>query len=184
MTRLLEEYRQHTLLAAIHKGSCRGRVWRMKEIVYEQEGESPESLIKVLRDWVDSSITERATTQGENPDYDQLLRTFQQLLPSLTDNQLVMLKEHYKATNQVVSMDALAEAAGFPSFSGANLQYGLIGKSLQQLAPINLPKRKDGTYIYTSYLASPAEETEDEGYWQWKLRPEVAKIIEHLGLNA
>lgn len=182
-SRIKEEYRQHTLLAAIHEGKCKGRVWRSKELIHEQTGDDPESLIKELRDWVNQSISGRAEAQGENPSHDRLLSAMKQILPSLTDGQLAMLKAHYSAPEQTITAGDLAEAAGYASFSGANLQYGFIGKALQEISPIKLPKRGDGTEIYTFYLAEAATESEEEGYWRWKLRPEVSSVIKELGLD-
>ena len=76
MSRIKEEYRQHTLLAAIHEGKCKGRVWRLKQLIHEQEGVDPESLLVELKGWVDTSISERAAAQGDSPDQEQLLHAF------------------------------------------------------------------------------------------------------------
>jgi hypothetical protein len=179
----MEEYRQHTLLAANHDGKCKGRVWLSKELIHEQLGNDPESLLQELRDWVNRSISGRAEAQGDNPDKDQLLLAMKKVLPKLSDGQLAMLKAHYAAAGQTVTAGELAEAAGYSSFSGANLQYGFIGKALQELSPIRLPKRSDGSEVYTFYLAEAATETEDEGYWRWKLRSEMSKAIRELGLD-
>lgn len=183
MSRIKEEYRQHSLLAAIHEGECKGRIWLSKKLVHEQPGNDPESLIKELRDWVNSSISERAEAQGETPSQGEVLTAMKQVLPTLSDGQLAMLKAHYLAADQTVTAGELAEAAGYGSFSGANLHYGLIGKTLQEISPIKLLKRTDGTDIYTYYLAEAATESEDEGFWRWKLRPEISDVIRELGLH-
>ena len=95
-----------------------------------------------------------------------------------------MLKAHYHAENQAITAGELAAAAGYASYHPANLHYGNIGKSLYELAPIDLPKYKDGTPIYTFYLATALTDAEDEQYWNWKLRPELSNAIEALGLDA
>jgi hypothetical protein len=45
-------------------------------------------------------------------------------------------------------------------------------------------KHKDGTPIYTFYLAMALTDAEDEQHWNWKLRPEVSNAIKALGLDA
>ena len=95
MSRLKEEYRQHTILAAMHEGRCKGRVWKLKKlihVIHEREGENPQSLIIELRDWIDASISKQGSERGENIDYDDLLRAMQQVLTTLTENQISMLK--------------------------------------------------------------------------------------------
>jgi hypothetical protein len=183
MSRIKEEYRQHTLLAAHHEGKYKGRVWQMKELVHEQTGSDLESLIQELRDWVNSSISERAEAQGERLNAARLLLAVKQILPTLSDGQLAMLKAHYKANEQTLTAGDLARAAGYSGFSGANLQYGFIGKALQELNPIKLPKRTDGSDIYTFYIANASSNTGNEGYWHWKLKPEISDVIEQLGLD-
>ena len=42
---------------------------------------------------------------------------------------------------------------------------------------------KEGTPIYTFYLAVALTDAEDEQYWNWKLRPEVSNAIAALGLH-
>lgn len=182
MSRIKEEYRQHTLLAAIHEGKCKGRVWRLKQLIHEQEGQDPESLLVELKGWVDTSISERAAAQGDSPDQEQLLHAFKKVLPELSEKQVALLKAHYEADEQLVTAGDLAKAVGYKALSGANLQYGYIGRALQELSPILLPKRDDGTEIFTYYLAEAVDKTGDEGHWQWKLRPEVSEVIKQLDI--
>ena len=95
-----------------------------------------------------------------------------------------MLKAPYRAPNQTITATELATAAGYKSYSAANLQYGNVGKALYEELPVEIPAREDGSLIYTSALATAGEKTEAEVHWAWKLRPEVAYAIEHLGLAA
>ncbi len=182
MSRIKEEYRQHTLLSAVHEGQCKGRVWQSKKLVYQQVGGEVKSLMQELKSWVDCSISGKAAEQGGTPDEIKLLEAVRTVLPSLSEKQIGMLKAHYEAEDQLVTAGDLADAVDYKSYSGANMQYGFIGKALQEIHPIVLPKRRDGSEIFTFYLAEAGEETEDEGLWQWKLRPEMSKVIEKLGL--
>ena len=93
-----------------------------------------------------------------------------------------MLKAHYHAPDQTLTASQLANAAGYDDYSSANLHYGRVGKLLNDVLPIELHRRSDGTPVYTSALATPGDRTTDEQHWTWKLRPQVAFAIEQLGL--
>ncbi len=178
-----ENYRQHEILARFYKGNFHGRVWKGKEIIHETVGKNLVDTAEQLRQFVDNLIENHALKAGTTPDEVRLLEGFRAIISQLHDGQIAMLKAHYHAKNQTLTAGELAASAGYSSYSSANVHYGKVGKALFELAPINLPKREDGSPIYTFYLAEASKDNEDEEYWHWKLRPEVSKSIEILGLH-
>jgi hypothetical protein len=184
INRVLDDYRQHTILSARHQGKFRGRVWKEKALLHETEGSSVENTLGMLKQFVDEKLEDAAHAAGKTPDETRVLDGLRAICSQLSAGQLAMLKAHYHAENQAITATELAAAAGYASYHPANLHYGSIGKSLYELAPIDLEKYKDGTPIYTFYLATALTDAEDEQYWNWKLRPEVSNAIKVLGLDA
>ena len=184
ISRILDDYRRHTILSAKHKGKFRGRVWQKKALLHETEGSSIENTLGMLKQFVDEKLEGAAREAGNTPDEIRVLDGLREICSQLSCGQLAMLKAHYHAENQAITATELASAAGYASYHPANLHYGSIGKSLYELAPIDLPKYNDGAPIYTFYLATALTDAEDEQYWNWKLRPEVSNAIEVLGLDA
>lgn len=184
ISRVLDDYRQHTILSARHKGKFRGRVWKEKALLHETEGSSVANTLGMLKQFVDETLEDAAHAAGETPNETRVLDGLREICLQLSAGQLAMLKAHYHAENQAITATELAAAAGYANYHPANLHYGNIGKLLYELAPIDLPKYKDGTPIYTFYLAMPLPDAEDEQHWNWKLRPEVSNAIKALGLDA
>ena len=184
ISRILDDYRQHTILSAKHKGKFRGRVWKKKALLHETEGTSVENTLDELKKFVDEKLERAARAAGNTPDETRVIDGLRKICTQLGDGQLAMLKAHYHAKNQAITASELAAAAGYASYHPANLHYGNIGKLLYELAPIKLNTYKDGTPIYTFYLATELTETADEQNWNWKLRPEVSNAIKALGLDA
>lgn len=61
---------------------------------------------------------------------------------------------HYKAPDRRITATQLAQAAGFSTYSGANLQYVLLGAMLFAEIPEELPRRPDGTRVTTFAIAT------------------------------
>ena len=182
--RVKEDYRQHTIVAALHEGKCNGRIRKDKVVVHDTDGSDIQDVIARSKKFIDEKIEVEDRRAGSTPDEIQVLEGLRTISLKLHDGQLAMLKAHYHAEGQVMTATELASAAGYASYSSANLHYGTIGKLLFELAPIELPTYKDGSPIYTFYLGEAATESEIEKNWKWKLRPEVSKAIAALGLDA
>ena len=180
--RKLETYRNHKLLSAEHGGKFVGRIWKDDVLLNQMEGLEVDTLLQELRDAVDTRIADLARKNGDVIPEAELTRAFQKIIDRLSDGQRAMLKAHYHAPNQTLTASELARAAGWTGWSPANLHYGNLGAMLFDEAPIKVLERKDGSLVMTSYLAvAGGDGTESE--WQWKLRPEVARVIEHFGLH-
>ncbi len=181
--RINEDYRKHKILAALHKGIYKGRCWNTDGILLlEITGSGINEVLTELRDFVDASFIEKANSREAPPEAIEYVRAFQQMLGDLPDSYLAMLKAHYFSPNMSITATELAIAGNYKNWSSANLHYGLLSKRLYEEIPVRLPVRADGTQIYTFALATAGELSETEKQWQWKMRPEVAHAIEHLGL--
>ena len=181
--RVKEAYRRHTVLAAKHEGQFKGRVFKDRQVVYECEGTSIDELLVTLKAFVDESLYEAAENRLSPPDGEEYVHAFQKIQTGLTDAQCAMLKAHYHADEQTLTATELAKAAGYATYSAANLQYGIVGFNLNEELPIKLETRANGTPIATFALATAGEQKGSELHWTWKLRPGVAYAIEKLGLH-
>jgi hypothetical protein len=185
LDRIVEDYRGHKLLAALYRGSHKGRVWGPDGILLnEVNGTSNNELIIALRNYVDATIVDRANSRQGLPEVAEYVRAFQKIIKEgLPDSHFAMLKAHYRAKNRTMTATQLAKAGNYKNWSSANLQYGILGKRVYEQVPTQLIPNADGTFVYTSVLATEGERTKDESQWQWIMKPEVAQAIEQLGLQ-
>jgi len=56
INRILDDYRDHTILSTKHKGKFRGRVWKENKLLHEAESSSIEKTIRILKKFIDSKI--------------------------------------------------------------------------------------------------------------------------------
>lgn len=181
--RITEEYRRHTLLSAFHSGTYKGRVWKDKKLINQIEGAGLDDVLNKLRAFVDSQFVTLAFGRQHPANTDEYVSAFRNILKDLSDGQLAMLRANYRAPNYRITATKLAEAAGYTSYSAANLQYGNAGKALYEKYPLDIPRRADGSLIYTFMFATAGDKEADEKEWVWEMRPEVVSAVEALGLN-
>jgi hypothetical protein len=180
--RIVETYRGRQLVAAKDGTTTSGVVWKAGKKVFRHTGTNLQDVLETLRSHVDEGFAEVVRLRTEPLNGDDYVRALQTVLKDLSDGHCAMLKAHYHAPNQTITATELAAAAGYKSYSAANLQYGNVGKALYEELPVDIPRRDDGSLIYTSAIATADEKTENEVHWTWKMRPEVAYAVEHLGL--
>lgn len=181
--RIIEKYRSFDLASAFFKGAYIGRVTKGKETLFEVKGGGIDENLEKLRTYVDGKFAEQISTDAKTPEVEAYIQAFKTILKSLSDGHMAMLKAHYEAIERTVTATELAAAAHYRNYSAANLQYGIVGKALFDELPIHLPTRNNGTPIYTFSLAEAGERNGDEDHWRWKMRPQVAKALEYLGLT-
>lgn len=180
--RAVEDYRQHKLLAAHDDDRVKGRAWKDNKLVAECEGKTIDSVISTLQARIDERLNEIASSRIGEPSVSEYVDALKRIEDKLSDGQRAMLKAHYRAPDKCMTATALAEAAGYPGYSSANLQYGLVGRWLFEELPVPLGTLDDGTPIYTSALADAGSQVGPEGFWIWKMRPGVAAALAHLGI--
>lgn len=177
-----EEYRRHVLVVAERNGRWVGRAWKQSKTVADSEGETAERVLESLRAAVDSRFDLVAISRGRSPKAEEYIAALRAIQDKLSDGHLAMLKAHYHAPGRRMTATELALAAGYANYSAANLQYGLVGKAIYEEVPLELPKRSDGSPIYTFTLATQGDPSAEEEHWIWEMRPELAHAIEQLGL--
>lgn len=179
-----EAYRGHTIVARLHEGRFKGRVYKDKQTVHECEGTSISGMQESLKSFIDDRLEQIAEQRETPPNGEEYVRAFHKILEGLSDGHCAMLKAHYYAEGQTITATQLAKAAGYANYSAANLQYGLVGFALNEELPIRLPIGADGKPIATYALADPGQQKGSQEHWTWKLKPGVAYAIEKLGLHA
>lgn len=97
-------------------------------------------------------------------------------------NGLKMLKANYRSPDRKISAARLASAAGYSSYSTGNEQYGSFAHKICELAGFELEKRSDDTTRWTYAICSASPDKDNNGHFQWILRPEAALAMENLGL--
>ena len=73
ISRVLDDYRQYTILSAKHQGKFRGRVWKEKALLHETEGSSIENTLRMLKRFVDEKLEGAAREAGNTPDETRVL---------------------------------------------------------------------------------------------------------------
>ncbi|WP_256662850.1 HNH endonuclease [Pseudomonas sp. URMO17WK12:I11] len=113
----------------------------------------------------------RAIRQVSTQEYVQALRLIE---PEITDKQRRMLIGHAQAKEHALTMSELAEQVGFPSYSAANLQYGLLAAKLADSLAIARPTFL--VYVIARFDADP-ETSHSRAY----MYPELVVALRELG---
>ena len=177
-------YRGYLLAARSGEFGARCWGWKDKTPVHKTTGGTVDEAILAARRAIDEEL---GTPQHEGSEAEAAYAdALAVVLPSLTAPQIRMLQAHYHAPGRTMTATELAAAAGYASYSGANLQYGMIGKAILEQHPIEVKKRQDGTPIYTFALAN---EGGNEQYgdteapeWKWKMLPALAHALRSVGV--
>jgi hypothetical protein len=178
------EYRGYRLVAKHGESGAKCWAWRDGKPVHKLEGVDVPDAIQKARKVIDSElgVAARDGDAGEQA----YTRALEAILPELSAGQVKMLPAHYHAPDRVISATELARAAGYSNYSGANLQYGNLGKALHEHHPVDLPVRNNGTLIYTYALAESADfalnMAEEDSHWRWRMLPSLAFALRALAL--
>lgn len=166
---------EYTLVAKLYKAAYRGVLWREGKILFQIEGESlDDAFRKLLSLLYEEQLTKAAKRNGLSPSTEEATKALYRIWPKISAGQKAMLLAHHKAKDQRITATQLAQAAGYASYSAANLQYGLLGGLLFAEMPEELPRRGDGTPIMTCAIArGDASEKDAEDDWVWKMRPHI-----------
>lgn len=178
------EYRGYRLVAKPAETGAKCWAWRDGVPVHKLTGCDVSDAVQKARKAIDSALG-MAAREGEAGDM-AYTRALEAILPELSTGQLKMLQAHYRAPERIMTATELAKAAGYSNYSGANLQYGNLGKALHEHHPVDLPVRRNGTLIYTCALADSPDlaptATEDDSHWRWRMLPSLAFALCALGV--
>ncbi|MGZ5772947.1 hypothetical protein [Ramlibacter sp.] len=174
---------EYTLVARLHKGAYRGALWHAGAIVEQVQGASLENVYRQLEALLYERQLAKATSrQGAQPSVEEAVKALTRVLAKASHGQRDMLRAHFQAPQQRITATQLADAAGYSSYSAANLQYGLLGAMLFAEMPEDLPRRSNGTPIMTCVIASGEDQRGvGEEQWVWKMRPHIHQGLRELG---
>lgn len=110
------------------------------------------------------------------------LETLQNDSSKKIQNGLKMLKANYRSSYRKISALRLAKAAGYSSYSTGNEQYGSFARRICELSDHEPEKRADDTTRWTYAICNASPDRDNQGHFQWILRPEVALAMENMGL--
>lgn len=151
-------------------------------------GSDKVSAIAAAEEWLDiRDAAERAERKKTGvPSVQAYAEAFAAV--GLNRGEHAMVHAHLAAPWHKLTANELAKAAGWPSWSAANLHYGGLGRKIAEFLDWPPPTRNDGTPIWTMAIAVPAavddvpvEEAidflmsgfETGGEFEWTLRPQV-----------
>ncbi len=172
----------YTLVARLHKGANRGALWHRGQIIEHVEGDSLQVVFRKLEALLyERQAAQAAARKGAAPSVEEAKKALNRVLAKASLGQRTMLRAHLRAPEQRITATQLAEAAGYESYSAANLQYGLLGAMLFAEMPEDLPCRKDRTPIMTCAIALGEDQREaSEEQWVWKMRPHIEQGLRQL----
>lgn len=105
----------------------------------------------------------------------EYIRAIEGVSTNMTASQRAMLLGHASAPGRVLSMEAIARLGGYEDYVAANIQYGTLGRLFASYFGL------EGLENQTQALATQGERDE-EGRWQWVLRPALSEALIQLGL--
>lgn len=108
------------------------------------------------------------------PSAEQYRRAFAQL-GKLSNAHLDLLRAHYRAPQRRATATELAQAVGYESYRGVNLQYGRLGELLRGALSYD---EGQASYTVASFVP-PGQEGNSE--WVWVMHPELAQALEAMG---
>ncbi|MBV2132072.1 HNH endonuclease [Pseudomonas sp. MAP12] len=92
----------------------------------------------------------------------------------ITENQRSMLTGHAMSPGQSLTMSELAALVGFPSYSAANLQYGLLAGKLVDVLGIVRPK-------FLVYAIASFDDDPETAHSRAHMYPELYQALQQLG---
>lgn len=165
-----------TLVARFRDDGWRGALWVDRRIESRVQGESVEDVWEQLTQLLYLRQEHLAKARaGREPSGQEVCQALLRIESKLPKSYKLMLRAHLRSPEHRITATQLAEAAGYASYGGANLHYGLLGSMLYAEIPTELPTNpKTGRPVMTFALATGERKSPGEDHWVWKLRPHVA----------
>lgn len=191
-----EQDGRYTIKVVQQKGEWLARVFRdLRPVTSKVEAPDRAAALQAARTALAEHKAARRDARGTTgiPSADEYREAFTALSP-LAANDLKMLKAHLKAPDHLITATQLASAAGYATWSAANLRYGQLARRLAEELDYDPERREDGSPIWTGTLASWALDGDldaeqglaslvrhaDNPHFEWLMRPEVREAVRDL----
>jgi hypothetical protein len=110
------------------------------------------------------------------PNAQDYRRALAELESELPESHISLLKAHYSSPDHTATATELAAAVNFQSYSGVNLQYGLLGERLRE--KLGFRGDEQSSYVIASFV-EPG--TAGNAEWQLVMHAQLARALEDLG---
>ncbi len=110
------------------------------------------------------------------PTVAEYVTAFRAIEPEITQKQRDMLRLHHAAPARTMSATRLAEAVGFETFTGVNLQYGLLADKVARQLAVDLADHANVGILVE--FVDPGHAANE--HWLWVMRPNVGQALEDL----
>jgi hypothetical protein len=106
--------------------------------------------------------------------------------PFSESKELRLLRAHYAAPLHTITSAQLAQQVGFPSYSAANLRYGLFASRVAAAldyrpGPFKTVSHKDPHWWRTLAYGNDGMPVTEDGEYEWVMRPELSQALEEMG---
>jgi hypothetical protein len=192
-----ENYQRYIIKSGRLNGEWAAKAFRRKLLVAQATGNSREEAVtRVKAELARLEALALSACDSEGAPPAQVYEAAFVAIRPLNDGYRAMLTAHLRSPDRLISATKLAEAAGYRSYSGANLHYGKLGYAIAQEIGFEPPSREDGSKIWTCTLARDPSADLDVGFdglvamalrhmdaphFEWQLRPQVAEALLRLG---
>lgn len=170
----------HRLAPKSRPGDGPGKNGTLASAAGDQRQDAIAELIRVLDE--DDRLKREARRHDPSVDFDvPTAEEFETAirLADLTKAEIGMLVAHAGAGDDGMTAGELATAAGYQSFSSANLHYGLCGGKLCDAIGIIAPKGSDRSRVPTAAMARPGD-TKANGEFVWVMHFELRQAVKRL----
>lgn len=113
------------------------------------------------------------------PTKEQYIGGLRMIRDKVTEKQMMLLRTHYHSAFHTATMTELAEAAGFPNYSAANMQYGLFARKLMEAIGLPAPTH-GGHQLWMNALAYGIDRTKFGLSMQIVMWPDFASALKEL----
>ncbi len=176
-------------IAGAHQAQIfRGRV----TIGPRHHGATPDEALEAAKIWLDRRAEVEARVRATT--HIPSVEAYREALSVIEINaaETAMLDAHIAAPRHTLTATQLAEAAGWDSWSSANLHYGLLGRKIAEAMRWTPPLRPDGTEIWTMAIATGPHDIEggaeidmagllatyeNGGQFEWVVRPQLVEAL-------
>lgn len=170
----------HALTPKSRPGDGPGKSGALVSAAGDQRQDAIDEVMRVL----DAEDRRKREARRHDPSVDFDVPTAEEFetairLADLTKAEIGMLVAHAGAGEEGLTAGELASAAGYQSFSSANLHYGLCGGKLCDAIGVIAPRGSDRDRAPTAAMARPGETRADDEF-VWVMHEELRQAVNRL----